>query len=461
MLFRSEVGPIKYIAALIYGDNPDQNILERAVRWVIILIVIVFDPLALTLILAGNQQLEWARKGRGGWVHDDEEKNVPAEPTQDLVVTNSIPTDNTPIVTPVVEEHPLTQEEREAKEQQELEQFFWRGRMIAKALDADEDARRVQEGNEAIAKTQEEREIDQFLEQNWADMAEEIAMQEAEYERQKQQQAEQYRVQQEALEALAAEFDKVNSELEQEKTRNEDLIETLASAEQIKTDLKAALDGTTAKNTELSETNQGLGQDLTRATQTVLLLQSQLDTSNQKINELQGWVDQLQSDLKAAIQLAQERNDALTALQAQLPPPPPIVVTEVVEEVPVATTMTVEDHDTTVGAELGFTERYFSHKVTADEGTGSNADFGTAFPEDPAKGDIYLRVDFLPNRMYKWNGLKWIEVDKKLNDQLSYNTAYIEHILERLRSGEYDIDDLSESERSELEQYLKRQNETL
>ncbi len=47
----AEVGPIKYIAALIYGDNPDQNVLERAVRWVIILIVIVFDPLALTLIL--------------------------------------------------------------------------------------------------------------------------------------------------------------------------------------------------------------------------------------------------------------------------------------------------------------------------------------------------------------------------------------------------------------------------
>jgi hypothetical protein len=43
----AEVGPIKYIAALLYGDNPDANILERAVRWVIILLVIVFDQLAL------------------------------------------------------------------------------------------------------------------------------------------------------------------------------------------------------------------------------------------------------------------------------------------------------------------------------------------------------------------------------------------------------------------------------
>jgi hypothetical protein len=76
----AEVGPIKYIAALIYGDNPDQNILERAVRWVIILIVIVFDPLALTLILAANKQFEWARQGTGGWVHDEAAQKIDPEP---------------------------------------------------------------------------------------------------------------------------------------------------------------------------------------------------------------------------------------------------------------------------------------------------------------------------------------------------------------------------------------------
>jgi hypothetical protein len=53
----AEVGPIKYIAALMYGDNPDQNLLERAVRWVIILIVIVFDPLAILLLIAANMTL--------------------------------------------------------------------------------------------------------------------------------------------------------------------------------------------------------------------------------------------------------------------------------------------------------------------------------------------------------------------------------------------------------------------
>jgi hypothetical protein len=54
----AEVGPVKYIAALIYGDNPDADFLEKAVRWVIIVIVAVFDPLALALMLAVNRKLE-------------------------------------------------------------------------------------------------------------------------------------------------------------------------------------------------------------------------------------------------------------------------------------------------------------------------------------------------------------------------------------------------------------------
>jgi len=58
----AEVGPIKYIAALLYGDNPDQNLLEKAVRWVIIIIVIVFDPLAVILLLASQYSFQWFRK---------------------------------------------------------------------------------------------------------------------------------------------------------------------------------------------------------------------------------------------------------------------------------------------------------------------------------------------------------------------------------------------------------------
>jgi hypothetical protein len=58
----AEVGPIKYIASFIYGDNPDANVLEKAVTWVIIIIVIVFDPLAVILLLASQYSFQWFRK---------------------------------------------------------------------------------------------------------------------------------------------------------------------------------------------------------------------------------------------------------------------------------------------------------------------------------------------------------------------------------------------------------------
>ena len=105
----AEVGPIKYIAALIYGDNADSNMLEAAVRWVIILLVVVFDPLAIALVLAANASKEW----------DNEEPDPDPKPTyepddgpltdeqveqlKDSVeilnrgVTNSNPIDNVPV----------------------------------------------------------------------------------------------------------------------------------------------------------------------------------------------------------------------------------------------------------------------------------------------------------------------------------------------------------------------------
>lgn len=59
----AEVGPIKYVAALIYGDNnADVDTLEKAVRWMIIILVIVFDPLAVVLILAATSGLQYTSK---------------------------------------------------------------------------------------------------------------------------------------------------------------------------------------------------------------------------------------------------------------------------------------------------------------------------------------------------------------------------------------------------------------
>lgn len=70
----AEVGPIKYVAALMYGDNPDQNILDKAVRWVIILIVVVFDPLAVILLLASQYTFEYEKKKRKGELPEIEDE---------------------------------------------------------------------------------------------------------------------------------------------------------------------------------------------------------------------------------------------------------------------------------------------------------------------------------------------------------------------------------------------------
>jgi hypothetical protein len=76
----AEVGPIKYIAALIYGDNPDANLLEAAVRWVIIVIVLVFDPLAVILLLASQYSFAWFRSQQETIVEVPETVKIEPEP---------------------------------------------------------------------------------------------------------------------------------------------------------------------------------------------------------------------------------------------------------------------------------------------------------------------------------------------------------------------------------------------
>jgi hypothetical protein len=94
----AEVGPIKYIAALIYGDNPDTATLERAVRWVIILLIFVFDPLALMLVIAAISSYKWEFEKKK---EDEEEPTsfdnkgyLPLDPLEkeETFVASSVPT---------------------------------------------------------------------------------------------------------------------------------------------------------------------------------------------------------------------------------------------------------------------------------------------------------------------------------------------------------------------------------
>ena len=80
----AEVGPIKYIAALIYGDSVDSNLLDKSVRFVIILLVLVFDPMAVLLVIAGNFSLRQIAKEKksGGYEVNFSSTTNTATPTE-------------------------------------------------------------------------------------------------------------------------------------------------------------------------------------------------------------------------------------------------------------------------------------------------------------------------------------------------------------------------------------------
>ena len=79
----AEVGPIKYIAHLLYGEDPDANILEKAVIWVTVLIVIVLDPLAVVLLLASQYSFQRFRELENENTPDPYVADVGEKPTVD------------------------------------------------------------------------------------------------------------------------------------------------------------------------------------------------------------------------------------------------------------------------------------------------------------------------------------------------------------------------------------------
>ena len=88
--FEVEVGPIKYIADLIYEDGREN--LEEAVRWVIIMLVLVFDPLAILLVVAANMQLNYATGRRIEFLSLDE---TSAE-TETIIEKEELPKEPSP-----------------------------------------------------------------------------------------------------------------------------------------------------------------------------------------------------------------------------------------------------------------------------------------------------------------------------------------------------------------------------
>ena len=341
----AEVGPIKYIAALIYGDNPDQNLLEAAVRWVIILIVIVFDPLALCLILAANKQLEWARAGVGGWVHDEEAaQNINPNP-------------------PGVVQRPWTEEEMAAlngvdekiNPDREEDEFFDRARYAALTADIMEEQRRAEEANTVIAEIEQpEPDLDIPVLENEEMWAQRVIDEQPKYE-------------QDDGPLTQAQIEQIKSSVEEEQTGSS----TTATAE--------------------------------------------------PPAESPPKADEFNTPVRRGADYAVRYKGKVYNLDA-------------------------------------FNKLYPGMAIQADNDkleAASQCGFGERFPDDPLKGDMFIRTDYLPDRLFKWNGIKWIEVDKNSTDSYTYNQAYIQYLIQKLEAGEYEIEDLSDAEQAQVEQQIE------
>jgi hypothetical protein len=315
----AEVGPIKYIAALIYGDNPEANVLEKAVRWVIILIVIVFDPLALTLLLAATKTLEWER--------------------------------GVNILVPAAK-HP-----EDDDEDSEVNKFFDRIRHLSQAMDRG----KYQAPEEPNPYQHVRPDAD-----HW--------------------------------------YDHIDEPEPVKKKTILDGLDTMWSRAK-----KLVHRDPEAEHAPIDSTDE-IFED---------------DNTPEKFAE-RAWKTENPGDT-----LKRQRH---------------LLATGVITELP-------------------WNDARFRARVLGQQGleadnvptgtTGEVRGFGSSFPTDAKKGDMFLRVDRLPSGLYKFNGNMWIEVDKALSDNHAWDDAYIDHLIEKIGTGEYDPDLLSDAERDRIEAKLK------
>jgi hypothetical protein len=65
-LLEAEIGPIKYVAEMFYSDEIDKGIIDDAVRFIILCIIFVFDPLAVLLVIAASSSIMQIRQKKQG-----------------------------------------------------------------------------------------------------------------------------------------------------------------------------------------------------------------------------------------------------------------------------------------------------------------------------------------------------------------------------------------------------------
>jgi hypothetical protein len=343
----AEVGPIKYIAALIYGDNPDANILEKAVRWVIILIVIVFDPLALTLLLAATKTFEWERK-------------------IDLFTPNR-------------------KKEDESVEDKSVESWFDRARSRARFWDQQAKHNSNDDIDDSHYWIREIENVEPVTDQPTQISPEDY-----------------YR-------AMGL-FDTDNTKDDQLHTDPSPpgwmFSTTPASTSEVPVEEEIIVE----EPTDI----EPYGSDMEKHVMRMWKSQNPDKTYKQYLDDFRnGVITELPwKHIEHVEGLGLSDRDLLNLKELHLQP----------------------DNEPTVGEVRGF---------------------GIEFPKTAEKGNMFLRVDNLPSQLYKYNGVQWIKVNKNLSDGYIYDDAYINHLIEKIGSGEYDPDLLSDIERERIAEKLK------
>jgi hypothetical protein len=373
----AEVGPIKYIAKLIYDDNPDANILEKAVTWVIMIIVAVFDPLALVLILAAQQSIRWAR--------DDQEQDTPDPYVADV---GEKPTAEELAEEPKYEadDGPLTAEQLK-QIQESANKELPTGEVIAKEELFPQSQDPHPPGWMWVAPPQvtypdSDGEVEDFAQAKQAAKEEVIA--------------------QSLNDSLA--------HIEVPEIHSEDQHHFLAKQAYL------------AQHPEIDER--------------VFYAQYQdgeIDCLPWHDVEHINTLPISDGERKQLIERFANKSQPETDGNLWVPQ--------------------VDGTWVNTGPMDPFNLGLSADNAPASA-AGEMRGFGTSFPVNAGKGDMFLRVDRLPSALYKFNGTNWIEVDKTLSNQYLYDEAYIDHLIEKISTGEYDPELLSDAEQESIQKRL-------
>ena len=404
----AEVGPVKYIAELIYGTNADQSLLEEAVRWVIILIVAVFDPLAIMMLLAATESFAWRRQDKENLIVQEADNKVPSAiaptPTEQTQEDNSTGTDSGPDSSNSGSDSSVDKEIGNTDNQV--------GTEVGGDTEDSQKVVTVHVEHIVLPEPEEETPPQSIIKVPDEPLFPEHGTPEAKAF---------------SDDIIAAAMAKqFGSKLDTETKKIEEEVQESIILEFMQ---PAQEPDDASTDSEITTTDQEKTADLGEPRQP----EATVEEETIEDSELFAWKEEDEGDPEKRAKRIWKRLNPNNTLKEQ----EQLLDNRLIDELPWQQYVQASDDDL---------DQY------------TRADFGTQFPTHPIKGDTFVRVDYLPSRLYKWNGTKWIEIDKENTDAFTYNEEYIQHLIDKLGSGEYDPELLNDAERAQIEQQLKSQD---